>query len=92
MKVGEFKGEDVCIRTIIIDQNDQDKQKPVLVLVHGYTACSGLYYTLFKRLSKYFRFVVIDQIGSGLSSRPSNCDFKKMTAMDYINYFVNYFE
>ena len=94
VKVGEHDGEDVHIRTAIISSSKDGQQadKPTLVLVHGYGACSGLYYQIVKRISKYFNMILIDQIGYGLSSRPLNCEFSKMSAMDYINYFVNYFE
>ena len=96
VKVDTYDGEDVNIRTIVVTNNVTSQpvssSKPDLVWIHGYAACSGLYYTVVKRMSKYFRLILIDNIGYGCSSRPLNCDFKKMSANDYIEYFNKYFE
>ena len=95
VKVGEHKWEDVTMRTVIVTHSKGDEateDKPILVFVHGYSSSSGHYYNIVKRISKYFRMILIDQIGFGLSSRPLNCDKSKFTGKDYINYFVNYLE
>lgn len=76
VKVGSFNGEDVFIRTVIINNHLLGADsKPDCVLVHGFGACCGLYYQIVKRVSKYFRFIMIDMVGYGASSRPLNCNF-----------------
>lgn len=96
VRVGTHNNEDVFIRTIIINKADMKEtkmeQKPIMVLVHGYAACSGLFFHVINRISKYFRLIMIDMVGYGASSRPLNCQFDEMSAQDFIDYFVDYFE
>lgn len=47
-----------------------DKQKPVLVLLHGYLGSGLTYYPIFKDLQKDFHVYAIDLLGMGCSSRP----------------------
>ena len=72
---GENEGEIVSLRTFIIDdEEDTDvwgrkKQKPTLVMVHGYAAAFVQFYTILRPLMYHYRIVGIDQLGFGASSR-----------------------
>lgn len=46
------------------------KDKPVLVLIHGYFSSSLTFYKLFKHLSENFHVYAIDLLGMGRSARP----------------------
>ena len=72
---GENEGEEVSIRTFIIDDlEDVDewgrkREKPTLVMVHGYAAAMVQFYTILRPLMYHYRIVGIDQLGFGASSR-----------------------
>ena len=72
VKVGEFKGEPVCIRTSICG----DENKPKLVFIHGYGASGPMFYKIMQRLTQYFCVIFHDLIGMGGSSRPEDFDKK----------------
>jgi len=91
VRVSEFDGKPVYIRTQLIDPGDAS-DKPVLVLVHGYAASGSLYYKIFKRLSERFHIIVTDIIGMGASSRPKDYQKDKITPQESIDYFVEYLE
>lgn len=75
VQVGQHNGEPIYMRTVICDFDENEgKGKPTLVWVHGYGACSGYYFQIIKRLSKYFHLIMIDHVGLGASSRPDNFD------------------
>jgi cephalosporin-C deacetylase-like acetyl esterase len=50
IKVDEFEGSPVNVRTIVVNQS-LFKKAPVIVFVHGYGAAGCLYYTMFKEIS-----------------------------------------
>jgi len=52
-----------------IDDQSYDCEKKDIVLIHGLSASSVVYFKIFKRLAKYFRIYAIDLPGQGLSSR-----------------------
>jgi pimeloyl-ACP methyl ester carboxylesterase len=54
-----------------------DQSKPILVLVHGFGGSGALFYQIFKYLINYFNLILIDIIGMGSSSRPT--DFKRLS-------------
>ena len=51
------------------------KDKPILVLIHGYAASGPLFYKIIKPICEHFTLITIDIPGMGGSSRPD--DFKK---------------
>ena len=90
VKVGEFDGKDVCMRTIIC--GDQDPTKPVLVLCHGYGGAGALFYRVMKKMAEKFTFITFDVIGMGGSSRPRDFDPSKISPQAMVDYFVEYLE
>ena len=92
VKVGHFEGQDVTIRTIILGDPSAFSSKQTLVLVHGYAGSGALFYKMFKELTQHFRLIVIDIIGMGSSSRPTNYDRKTITPQESVDYFVDYLE
>jgi len=90
VKVGEFKGEDVFMHTIICGQ--QDDNKPVLVLCHGYGGSGALFYKIIKSLTENFTLIFFDLVGMGGSSRPKDFDENKISAEGCVDYFVEYIE
>ena len=91
VKVGEFKGEDVYMHTVICGNNQPDK--PVLVLCHGYGGSGALFYKIIKPLTERFNLIFFDLVGMGGSSRPNNFDADgKMTPEQAVDYFVEYIE
>jgi len=64
--------EQIKIRTFIIDDSCDTiggKQKPTLVIVHGFAAAFVMFYPILKPLMEHYRIVGIDQLGHGASSR-----------------------
>ena len=47
-----------------------DKEKPIIVIVHGYMANAMSFYKVFKYLEQDFHVILIDLLGFGASSRP----------------------
>ena len=45
------------------------KEKPTLVMVHGFAQSACSMYTLYEPLMKHYRIVTIDMLGYGNSSR-----------------------
>ena len=90
VKVGEYKGEDVNIHTILC--GDKSEGKPVLVMMHGYGGSGALFFKCLKKLCEKFFVILIDIIGMGGSSRPDNYPAKTITPEESIDYFVNYLE
>lgn len=88
VKVGEYKGEDVTLRTVLIGTSD----KPVLVLIHGYGGSGALFFKVMKQLAQHFYLILVDLIGMGGSSRPKNFDQDKFTPQQAVDYFVDYIE
>jgi pimeloyl-ACP methyl ester carboxylesterase len=71
IKVGEYEGENIYIKTVLIDYKNIRK-KPLLIFCHGYAASSVLYFQIYKRLLKLFCIITFDHIGMGASSRPDD--------------------
>ena len=95
--VGEFEGEPVTIRTIIISDKHMSKRedgikREKLVLMHGYAGAGALFFAILKRLVSHFDVILIDMIGQGGSSRPNDYDYENITPEESIKYFVDYFE
>ena len=49
----------ICIRTFIFDDNSPI-EKPTLVLIHGFSTATVLYYPLFAPLLEHYRIVGLD--------------------------------
>ena len=90
VKVGEFKGKDVYIHTLILGDNDESK--PVLVLCHGYGGSGALFYKIMQPLVSKFRLIMFDIIGMGGSSRPGDFNENKFSADEALDYIVEYVE
>jgi pimeloyl-ACP methyl ester carboxylesterase len=88
--IGEFKGEDVYIHTLIL--GDENPDKPVMVLCHGYGGSGALFYKIMKPLTEKFRLIFIDLLGMGGSSRPQNFDDAKLTPQEALDYFTDSIE
>ena len=55
-----------------------DKNKPKLVLVHGYGGSSGLFFKIIKELCQHFCLILVDIIGMAGSSRPEDYDYNSI--------------
>ena len=66
-----------------------DKTKPTLVLLHGYLSSAMIQYKIFKYLENDFHVILIDNLGFGVSSRPT---FLGKNYDDAIEYFLQIFE
>ena len=62
-----------------------NKDKPVLLLLHGYNSAALFYFNMLKYLEQDFHVYMIDIIGFGASSRPK---FLGKNHQNAISYFV----
>lgn len=76
IQVGTFAGKPVFLNTVICDTGGD---KPILVLVHGYGGSGSLFYKIIKQICTRFKLILVDLIGMGGSSRPTNFDDSKIT-------------
>ena len=60
--------------------------------MHGYGGSGALFYKCLKELSRHFNVLVVDMIGMGSSSRPSDFNYKDFSPEQTIDYFVEYLE
>jgi len=88
--VGYHKGNAVSLHTVICWDGDEDK--PTLVLVHGYGGSGALFYKIIRQLCTRFKLILVDLIGMGGSSRPSNFNENKLQPQETIDYFLDYME
>ena len=88
VECGMFEDKPVCTHTIVCDTGEQ---LPILVLVHGYGGSAALFYKVMKPLSMRFKLILIDLIGMGNSSRPTNFSLE-FSAQEAVEYFVDYLE
>lgn len=77
------------MNTVVID--DQNVEKPKLVLMHGYGSSTVLMYKIFKPLSEHFQLYCVDALGLGASDRPENYSYE-CSADESLDYFLNSFE
>ena len=66
------------------------KQK--LVLLHGYGQASALFYPVLLDLSKYFDIFLVDVVGMGCSTRPTDFGSWAKTPEKVNDYFTLYLE
>lgn len=60
----KFKGHDIFYLTL------GDKQKPALVLIHGFPTCSWDWEKISNSLSEHFYVITLDMLGFGFSDKP----------------------
>lgn len=75
------------INTVTFENNNKDA--PTLVMVHGYGASQGFFFRNFDALASHFRVIAIDQLGWGASSRP---DFTCRSTEETEAWFIDSFE
>lgn len=77
--VEDFEGNTAFIRTLTLSNESwKDTKLPILVIIHGFGSSSAQYYMCFREFRKHFYVILIDNIGTGLSSKPE--DYKKSFA------------
>ena len=84
--------ENMYMRTLCLngkELNQENNQKKIFIMFHGYQACNLVYYRLIKYLSKDCVVFCPDFLGMGLSSRPK---VVFMDENDCINFFVEVIE
>jgi pimeloyl-ACP methyl ester carboxylesterase len=59
-----FNGNDIFYLT------KGDKQKPALVLIHGFPTCSWDWAKIFPALNEHFYLITLDMLGFGFSDKP----------------------
>lgn len=92
--VTDFDGNTVHIRTLINSTDTlQQNKKPVLVVIHGFGSSGAQYYLSLRHFREHFYMILIDNIGTGASSRPSDYIEKFADcAENSTRYFVEYIE
>jgi pimeloyl-ACP methyl ester carboxylesterase len=55
------------------------EEKPILVFMHGFGGSGALFFKIFKSLMERFCLIMIDIVGMGGSSRPSNFEKDSMS-------------
>ena len=53
------------------DDDEEVKNKPKMLLIHGFGGCGPMFYRILGHLSKSFRVTTFDMLGLGGSGRPS---------------------
>jgi hypothetical protein len=66
--VGEFEGEIVTMRTIIVSDKHFGRKsygikREKFVLIHGYAGAGALFFAILKGLITYFDIILVDMIG-----------------------------
>jgi acyl-CoA synthetase (AMP-forming)/AMP-acid ligase II/pimeloyl-ACP methyl ester carboxylesterase len=69
-----------------IDEGQRDK--PVVVLLHGNPTWCFYYRNLIEELRKEFRVIAPDHIGCGLSDHPTDAHFRTRQRVDHLEEFV----
>lgn len=62
--------------------NDDDFDKPLLLLIHGYPTSSWDWSAIWTELARDFRLVAVDMLGFGLSDKPRAFPYSIMTQAD----------
>ena len=83
---------DVSIMMNTVFVGEQNVEKPLLIILAGYGSTGIFYYSCFESLSQHFRIVLVDLIGMGLSSRPTDFNQVRKDIHLTIQYIVDYFE
>tara|TARA_B110000285_G_scaffold206023_1_gene244244 strand:- start:528 stop:806 length:279 start_codon:yes stop_codon:yes gene_type:complete len=81
------------MRTIICcKEENQTKDTPKVVFVHGYCGSGALYYKMFEFLAKHVCLILVDLPGMGASDHPQDFDKENFTPDQCNEYFVEYLE
>jgi pimeloyl-ACP methyl ester carboxylesterase len=72
----------------VIDEGD--KQKPVLLLVHGFPTSSWDWAPMWPQLLKHFRLVAMDMLGFGFSDKPNSRNYTIHKQADLVEAVVRY--
>ena len=83
-----FDNMPVYVHTVICG----DKNKPTLVLIHGWGGSGALFFKIIKSLCRYFCLIFIDLLGMGSSSRPKDFDYNNMGEQECSDYFSDSIE
>lgn len=68
-----------------------DKDKPPMVLMHGFGSSGACHFNAFQYLCEYFTVYTVDWIGLGASDRPENFRFD-FSPEETLNYVIDHFE
>ena len=91
-------GKEIEVRNVQIDTQGNyirtyeiltDKEKPTIVMLHGYGASSVIFWKILKPLSQDYNLVLVDILGMGGSSRPH---FTIKTREEADIYMIEWFE
>lgn len=77
-----FKGHDIFYLTL------GDKQKPPLVLIHGFPTCSWDWAKITPALSEHFYLITLDMLGFGFSDKPKQ-DYSIFEQADIFEALLN---
>lgn len=77
-----FKGHDIFYLTL------GDKQKPPLVLIHGFPTCSWDWAKITAALSEHFYLITLDMLGFGFSDKPKQ-DYSIFEQADIFEALLN---
>ena len=73
--VGTFEGRKVHMRTIICcKKENQKKEVPKLVFIHGYCGSGALFFKIFERLAEHVCLILVDLPGMGASDHQKDFD------------------
>ncbi len=67
-------------KVFVIDTKEKDK--PVLVILHGYPTSSYDYYKVLNRLAEKYRVIIHDHLGYGFSDKPTNYSYSLIEQAD----------
>ncbi|WP_299708769.1 alpha/beta hydrolase [uncultured Tenacibaculum sp.] len=67
-------------KIFVIDTEEKDK--PVLVILHGYPTSSYDYYKVLNRLAEKYRVIIHDHLGYGFSDKPTNYSYSLIEQTD----------
>jgi len=59
----------------VIDQGGEDKDKPAIILIHGFPTSSYDFNGVWHALAKEYRLVCLDMLGFGFSDKPDRRDY-----------------
>lgn len=67
-----------------------DKQKPVLLLIHGFPTSSWDWVPMWPQLLKHFRLVAMDMLGFGFTDKPNKRNYTIHKQADLVEAVVSY--
>ncbi|SNR16090.1 alpha/beta fold hydrolase [Tenacibaculum jejuense] len=79
VKKGEFR---TVFNHKIFTVDTGEKDKPILVILHGYPTSSYDYYKVLNQLTKKYRVIVHDHLGYGFSDKPKEYSYSLIEQAD----------